>query len=109
MSDARPLQALRLPAGWTVDHNTFLELDPDSLPPGTDDWELLGEDLLQLRHDRHGLVVDVGWSPEASPRGRFVLTLIRGEDWANPLAHHATRSRAELVAHLEQLLVTSAR
>jgi hypothetical protein len=57
------LVALRIPAGWTVVVNAFVEV-PDE--------ESLSEDLLQLRAG--DLYLDLGWS-----RGRYRLELSDSE------------------------------
>lgn len=44
----------------------------------------LKEDLAQVRLDEETLL-DIGWYPEFSPEGLFVVTVVRREDWEAPL------------------------
>jgi hypothetical protein len=54
------LQPLRVPAGWTVRHNSFVEVEPADL---TDDEKchVLHEDLLLLQSDFRKVAIDLGW------------------------------------------------
>lgn len=103
MNHLPPLHPLRLPASWVARWNELRELDPGALHSEDPDWELLTEDLLHLEHTPTGLVMDVGWYPEASPQGTFKLEVIRGSDWDQPLTTFRTRSLRELSERVEQL------
>lgn len=46
--------------------------------------DYLKEDLLQIVFG-HDLVLDVGWSPSFDEHGRFVLMLVRGGNWDEPV------------------------
>ena len=98
-----PLARLRIPTGWTVKWNTLSEPADGSVIPPCDD---LTEDLLLLENPERGVVIDLGWLPEFSPEGRFVLTAIKhradGEEaWERPLrviecdSYTTIRSRIE--------------
>ena len=105
MTSAQPsLQPLRIPAGWTVRWNELRTTDPQTLDAGDRDWWRFSEDLLQLEHEHTGLLLDVGWYPEASPGGAYTLLLIRGTDWNSPLARFRTRSLETLAARVEETL-----
>ena len=45
---------------------------------------LLKEDLAQIEYP-NSIVVDVGWYPEFSLSGSFVVVVIKGFDWDAPL------------------------
>ncbi|MEE2690242.1 MAG: hypothetical protein VX640_01760 [Pseudomonadota bacterium] len=95
-----PLQALRIPEGWTVDYNAFCEVDvghPDA-------WTLLKESLLQLRHERRNRLLDLGWYPEGEPDGRFVLRTYEGDCAGRQLREDETRKRADIVRVIERTL-----
>ena len=85
------LQPLRLHAGWSVVFHDFTEYDPERAGEG--DAFCLHEDLLQLRHERAGLVIDLGWYPDGDRNGRYVLLLVRGQEWDAPLERAESRSR----------------
>ncbi|MEJ3745003.1 hypothetical protein WEI85_17115 [Actinomycetes bacterium KLBMP 9797] len=83
----RALVPLRVPAGWLVEYNTFVEFRPDR-PPTVDDylWHHT-EDLLQIRSckvvdgawqvDPDGFLVDLGWYPDGEPTGAYRLVVVR--------------------------------
>ena len=50
--------------------------------------EDLSEDLIQLRSGR--FIIDVGWYPEANPRGIFVCKIVKDEDWQLPMYEFST-------------------
>ena len=91
------LQALRIPAGWTLGWNTFLaqEIPEDGFG---------GDSLLYfLRHDRR-LVIDVEWRPEDDPNGHYNYYVERQPlrtdeegDYVR-IDHGQSRSRDEVVA-----------
>jgi hypothetical protein len=96
-----PRLPLRIPGGWLVRHNELRELDPDAMAEDDPDWTLLTQDLAQLQQAGSGLLVDVGWSPQESPRGAFRVKVIVDDDWQRPIATCSTRKLEELVAALE--------
>jgi hypothetical protein len=62
--------------------NAFVELeDPYSLTDA-ECQALLAQDLLQLRAGE--FILDLGWTPEGDPAGRYRLELVRG-DWDDKL------------------------
>lgn len=44
----------------------------------------LKEDLAQVEFG-HTTLLDVGWYPEFSPEGRFVVSVIRDQNWDDPV------------------------
>jgi hypothetical protein len=59
-------------------------------------WELK-EDLAQVEYPS-GLLVDVGWLPEFSAEGSFLVQVVRPNDWAHP----AFRERVASVPSLKE-------
>ena len=75
----------------------------------------LKEDLIQVEYADQHLLLDVGWYPSFSADGRFVVQLIKQQDWHSPLfqleAHDLTGLREcvlKAVAMVRQLRQTSA-
>lgn len=93
------LQPLRIQTGWSVAFNDFTEYDPGR--DGEGDVSCLHEDLLQLRHGGTGLVIDLGWYPSGDRNGRYVLLLVRGRDWDEPLERAESRSKGEIIGLIE--------
>lgn len=99
-----PLYPLHIPPEWTVQTHELRAIHPQTLAASDSDWELLGEDLLQVKHKNTDTILDVGWYPEASPTGQFKLVVIHGTNWANPLVEFQTRSLDEIAVCIEENL-----
>lgn len=104
------LQPFRIPAGWTVILNSFYDLDPGADVkvtglPDEDPWELFTQDMLQLQNALAGIVVDLGWVPEAAPDGAFQLSVVQGDNWALPLLSESLGTREKAVQAVEEALV----
>ncbi len=95
-----PLQPLRIPAGWVVDYNDLREADPS---PQSVAALLLREDLLQLRHPKAGVLVDVGWYGDADS-GEFAVYVQAGNFRGERLHEFRSRDRLVIVAEVERLL-----
>jgi hypothetical protein len=106
-----PLQPLRIPTGWVIDWNGFLEVDP-IFDVGEVESIGFGEDLLQISDKTRSILLDLGWYPSGDPNGEYRLVAIRrhsDEDemrasWDRPLRSLASRSRMEIVRVLEEWL-----
>lgn len=51
-----------------------------------------------------GQILDIGWYPEFSTRGSFVISLIHNQDWQNPIHCEKAKNWAELKIALENVL-----
>jgi hypothetical protein len=98
-------QPLRIPGGWSVDHNELRQLEPSQLGAEDPLWCFFTEDLLQLREVHRGFLLDVGWYPDSRPEGHFRAVLIRNQDWAHPLRTYETHALPELVQKIEDWLL----
>jgi hypothetical protein len=76
----RPLIPLRIPAGWEVRFNNFVELGPiDALAPEDRD-AYLSQDVLAVRSTAPagpsaGYALDVGWTADGDPTGEYRLAV----------------------------------
>lgn len=102
------LQPLRLGSGWKVTWNSFYELDPPTDPDAVE-WIFFSQDKLLLSNQRQRVLIDLNWSPELKPRGRFYLSAIdwvgdedMAHQWDEPLLQFASRSRVKIVERLEK-------
>jgi hypothetical protein len=57
--------------------------------------EELKEDLAQVEFDSD-TILDVGWYPELSLEGKFVIVVVRSHDWESPLFRVECRQLAHL-------------
>ncbi|MBA4062176.1 MAG: hypothetical protein C0501_00395 [Isosphaera sp.] len=113
------LQALRVPAGWSVGWNTLFEVDPT--PGAVAAGFFGGSSLYQATHGGRRLTIDVEWRPEDDPGGHYRLRVLyspwgrtgRGRRvdsgelipaWDEPYHEFTTASRSELVRELEEWL-----
>ncbi len=95
-----PLQPLRIPAGWLVEYNDLREADAS---PRSIEAAWLREDLLQLKHPRAGLLLDVGWYGDAES-GEFAVYVQDGDFHGRCLHEFRSRDRLSVVAEVERLL-----
>jgi hypothetical protein len=104
-----------LPVEWKITFHELYNIHPseaDSIqgfPMDVSIWHTyFGQDLLQIRNDKAGLLLDVGWYPHADPSGRFGLKLIKRVQenwlWESPIESVATRDLDSLVSAITQLL-----
>jgi hypothetical protein len=77
---------------WALD---FLDLRRDM----TMQAENLKEDLAQVKYSSE-ILLDIGWYPEFSPSGEFVVTVVRGGDWESPLFQGSANSAQALLTCL---------
>lgn len=88
---------------------------PLSLGGNVSIWTLcFTENLLQAVNEGKGLILDVGWYPEADPTGCYKAKAIRFDamdrenpevyDWENPIATLETRSLADLLIGIRQIM-----
>jgi hypothetical protein len=76
----RPLIPLRIPAGWEVRFNNFVELGPPEALAPEDRDAYLSQDVLAIRSTAPagpsaGYALDVGWSADGDPTGEYRLTV----------------------------------
>ncbi|WP_143288153.1 hypothetical protein [Calothrix rhizosoleniae] len=103
------LYPLRIPTGWKVTHNRFYEFDPHQNPTlegvyQDNPWLVFVENLLQLQHTPYPFLIDLGWYPEADPKGNFRLSLIKNQDWNQPLRIYESKSGSAIVEKIEDWL-----
>lgn len=61
------------------------------------------EDLAQVAYS-NGRIIDIGWYPSGSVEGAFVIQLILGSDWVNPLATLRCATLTELRAAIPRFV-----
>lgn len=98
-----PLEPLRIPAGWTVKHNSFTEQEP-SFGDEHDLWDFFHEDMLRLENPHTGVLLDLGWY--GGEEGGFWLVARRiTEEWESPhLRELRTRSKQAIVQSVNEWL-----
>lgn len=87
---------------WGIGVVTFWDLDElDVSKPIRDQIEILKEDLIQVRF-RENIVLDVGWYPSFSRRGRFVVEVVKDCDWESPVCRYEATDASSLLSCLEK-------
>ena len=108
------LQPLRVYGGWTIDWNTFYEVDPVE---GRERF-FMGSSLLLLTNLHRKKIIDLEWRPEMDLNGHFILivssyvevfnerTLEFDKEFVedNTIPSYKTRSREEVVDKLDELM-----
>lgn len=108
MTDTLPPRLnLSIPEDWAVQTHELRRVHPQNLDNGDLDWELLSEDLFQVKHEAIGLLLDVGWYPDASSSGHFKLVLIQDQNWEFPLLIYRTNSLDEILSKIETTLTNT--
>ncbi len=101
------LQPLRIPAGWEVVFNKFLEVDIEDCSVDNENWLDFTEDITYLRRKnrKYNIGIDLGWYPDIDPQGAFHVKVILNENWENPVMEYITRERKKVVETIEDLLL----
>jgi len=77
-------------------------------PPFGLSWEELMEDLVFVSSESLGRGIDLGWYPDRSPDGQFVIQLVDLADltgtYAKPIREFRTRSAWEAKRQMETLM-----
>lgn len=108
-------QPLRIPSGWTIEWNTFMESDPH--PDNMSDFS--GSSLLHAYNDHSKRAINLAWTPEEDFEGEFFLRVINlYEDynhhtnkvdlpgiWETPHYEFRSKSRLEVVTEIERLML----
>jgi len=101
------LQSLRIPPGWEMVINKFLEVDITKLSADDKLWYDLTEDILHVRRRGKKLLVgiDLGWYPDTDPFGEFVVKVILNDNWETPIEEYRNREQTAIVEKIEELLI----
>ncbi|MBP4044872.1 hypothetical protein [Chromobacterium violaceum] len=75
---------------WHVTYDDISFLDTSFDPVTQQDY--LKEDMLQLEKKDQNLLIDVSWRPSFDPDGRFIIALIKNQNWDKPASLTETRS-----------------
>ncbi|WP_129716415.1 hypothetical protein [Pedobacter sp. SYP-B3415] len=70
------------------------------------DTDDLKEDMLQIQYDNN-LIIDVGWYPSFSRKGKFTVVLIYNMDWDNPVRKKTARAWSILLKALEEIIAVA--
>jgi hypothetical protein len=101
---------------WKITHDELYNIPPSEadgiqgfFPMGVSIWHTyFGQDLLQIRNDKAGLLLDVGWYPHADASGHFGLKLIKIHQdeclWESPIETFVTRDLDSLISKITELL-----
>lgn len=72
----------------------------DDSKPLTSNLQELTEDLVQVSFGAQ-VLLDVGWYPECSASGSFVVAVVENGDWDAPIFRAEAATLAELVGAVE--------
>lgn len=97
-------QPLRITGGWRVAmRNHFFEIDPS--PELVRNCTLFNQTMLVLKHDRHGYLLDLGWSEELQfDSAEYALTVYEGDYGGEEVYAFRSKDRMEIVRKIEAVL-----
>lgn len=105
------LQPLKIPCGWTVMWNEFLDVDITQFPADEKLWLNYTEDMLYIVKNSDSraseppdCVIDLGWYPEMNSHGEYVLLVVKNSDWSNPEETFNSRNKDEVAKKIEEFL-----
>lgn len=101
------LQRLRIPPGWEVVINKFLDADVTQYSSDNNIWMDMTQDILHIRCTRKksDIAIDLGWYPDNDPKGAFHLLVIKNGDWEKPLEEFDSRNKDDIVETMEAYLL----
>ncbi|MGB8468122.1 MAG: hypothetical protein WCE21_03880 [Candidatus Babeliales bacterium] len=86
-------------SGGVITYNEF-NIDPDL--PLQEQLFSLTEDLLQISYCNGKYLIDVGWYPEFSVQGSFMIRVIKDYDWLNPIFKKKVKSLEMVTRYLQK-------
>ena len=110
--------SIRVSSQWQISYHRLFhisceEADRFKGQPVTP-WDVcFVEDLLQIENTAKGLLLDVGWFPDADPSGSFrlrVIPMLPGEEraaryvWNDPVVDYRTRSVDDLLTEIHKIV-----
>lgn len=103
------LQSLRIPPGWEMVINKFLEIDVEQYSSDSDIWLDFTQDIMYIkrkskRKDKN-IAIDLGWYPDNDPKGSFHLLVIKDDNWEEPIEEFDSRNKEEIVNKIEEFLI----
>ncbi|CAM4447664.1 hypothetical protein [Paenibacillus tarimensis] len=100
------IHPLRITEGWSVKYNNFWQIDPKSLEHDDDRWFMFTESLLQLYHEKSSTILDLGWNPDLSPEGSYLVLIVKNMDWDNPIYEFESDDYNKIIQFIELQLKT---
>lgn len=98
------LESLKIPGGWEIVQNKFLDIEPEQLNREDDAWFEFTQDILQMQHKRKNVTIDLGWYPDIDPSGHYRVVAIKDANWENPIEEYESRNKDEIKNKIEFLL-----
>ncbi|WMW03916.1 hypothetical protein [Pseudomonas entomophila] len=82
---------------------TFNDFNIEESQPIESHIDDLKEDMLQVEFPGN-LILDVGWRPSFSIKGKFHVMLIKNHDWENPVYHGTAKNIESLKAQITKAI-----
>lgn len=102
------LQRLRVPAGWEMVINGFLDVDVTQYEENDTIWICFGQDIMYMKQITDGkkksFGLDLEWRPDLDPKGQFRLNVIIDDDFLNPIETFRSRDKNKIVDKIEEYL-----
>ncbi|MFS0656945.1 hypothetical protein [Bacillus sp. 179-C3.3 HS] len=98
------IHPLRITEGWDMRYNNFWEIDPKKLDSDDDRWFMFTESLLQIYHEKSSITLDLGWNPDLSPDGNYLVLIVKNKDWENPIHEFTSDDYNKVIDFIESQL-----
>ncbi|MDU0200087.1 hypothetical protein ACYEXS_11760 [Paenibacillus sp. MAH-36] len=106
------LVPLRIPSGWMVAYNNFLEISPYDFVDDTYKYAMeLDEDILQMSNQYRKRILDLGWYPSFNPHGQYRIVLVelvdnesQSDKWTTPIVIFSSRDILTIKMTIDSLL-----
>ena len=105
MKNYKKLQPLRISSNWSIEFNKFLNINPKKILKKNKLWKYyFTEDILLLKNQNKNLLIDLGWYPSSNPKGKFILLVIKNNNWEKPILKFSSRNKNKIVKKIEKLI-----
>ncbi|MDG3044902.1 hypothetical protein OE903_17200 [Bacillus sp. B6(2022)] len=57
--------------------------------------------MLQLYHEKSSITLDVGWYPDLSSDGNYLVLIVKNTDWDNPIQEFSSDDYSKVIDFIE--------
>ncbi|MEC0250079.1 hypothetical protein [Bacillus halotolerans] len=56
---------------------------------------------MQLYHEQSSITLDLGWVPDISAEGNYLVLIVKNNDWENPIKEFSSDDYKKVIAYIE--------
>lgn len=80
-----------------------IKLGPED--SGDNGWRIFAENLLHMNHAASKTLLNLSWLPAENSAGRYVIAMVRENEWEYSLFEFESRIKNEVVEKINELLL----